>query len=184
MKYYIESHARLNKQPWNRHKMERLTLPDTIIGDDTIVCSGATIYAGTEIGHHCFIGDGASIRENCVIGNYTLIGRNVTIENDTKIGAHVMIQTAAHITGNAVILDHVSIGPEVCMTNAKYMRDDRCTEFKGPMIGAYAQIGGNATILPGVYIAPSVVIGAGTVVLRDITEVKTTWVGNPARKLN
>ena len=160
--------------------MTRLTLPDTIIGDDTIVCSNAVIYAGTTIGHHCFIADGASIREGVTIGHHTLIGRNVTIENDTIIGDHVMIQTAAHITGNCILEDHVFIGPEVCTMNDKYM-GLKPTHLQGPHIRKQAVIGGNATILPGVVIGPHVVIGAGSVVTKDVEE--GTWVGNPLRRL-
>ena len=61
-------------------------LPDTVIGENCIICAHAVIYAGTVLGDRVYIADGANIREGCDIGDDTIIGRYVTVENNTKIG--------------------------------------------------------------------------------------------------
>ena len=105
----------------------------------------------------------------------------VTVECNTKIGKRSKIQTAAHITGDCIIGDDVFVGPEVTTMNDLYM-GARETEMKGPIIEDGALIGGNATLLPGVRIGKNAVVGAGSVVTKDVP-ANEVWVGNPARKI-
>ena len=147
-------------------KIKELTLP-TIIGDGTFIGALCSIYATTQIGKECLIGDLASIREGCSIDDFTIVGRSVTVECNTKIGKYVKIQTACHITADMIIEDYVFFGPEVTTMNDKYMgRIDE--SFNGPHVKRGVRVGGNATILPGVIIGEDAVIGAGAVVTKDI----------------
>ncbi|MHA1777608.1 MAG: N-acetyltransferase [Promethearchaeia archaeon] len=184
-KYTVQEHAILNKQPVygpNSHFAgQERTLPPTEIGEGSIICSQAVVYAGTKIGKKVFVADGASIRENVVIDDMAIIGRMVTVECNTKIGKRSKIQTAAHITGDCIIGDDVFVGPEVTTMNDLYM-GARETEMKGPIIEDGALIGGNATLLPGVRIGKNAVVGAGSVVTKDVP-ANEVWVGNPARKI-
>ncbi len=156
-------------------------LPDTILGEKCIIGANAIVYAGTVLGDRVFVADGANIRENCQIGSDTIIGRNVTVELNTKIGRFCKIQTAAHITGDCVIEDYVFIGPEVCTMNDKYMgASDK--PMLGPHFKDYCRVGANATILAGITIGKYAVVGAGSVVTKDVPDYEV-WVGNPARFL-
>ena len=155
-----------------------LSLP-TIIGDETFIGALCTIYASTQIGKKCFVGDLASIREGCFIDDFTIIGRSVTVECNTKIGKNVKIQTACHITGDMVIEDNVFFGPEVTTMNDKYMGALK-EPFKGPHVKRNAKIGGNATLLPGITIGENSVVGAGSVVTHDVPPYKVV-IGVPAR---
>lgn len=154
-------------------------LPLTKYGKFIIVRRGASIYAGVQIGNYCFIGDNASIRENVTIGDHCIIGRNVTIEPNTWIGNEVVVQTGAHLTGDMIIEDGCFIGPEVCTMNDKYMGLIDI-EMKGPWIMKGASIGGNATLLPGIKVGRGAIVGAGSVVTKDV-KANEIVVGNPAK---
>ena len=183
--YTIQEHVILNKQPvFGPNSLfagQKKELPQTEIGDGSIICTYAVIYAGTKIGKKVFIADGASIRENVVIGDNAMIGRNVTIECNTKIGEGTKIQTAAHITGDCIIGKNCFIGPEATTMNDLYMGAKEI-EMKGPILGDGVLIGANATLLAGVKVGDNSVVGAGSVVTKDVPP-NEVWVGNPAKFL-
>lgn len=151
------------------------------IGYGTLIGTSSIIYGGTEIGNKCFIGDLASIREKCKIHDFVIIGRGTTIEYETEILSNTKIQTSCHLTGNSLIGRYVFFGAEVCTMNDKYM-DTTDYVFKGPTIKDGALIGCNATILPALTIGIDSVIGAGSVVTKDVPD-RQIWVGNPAKYL-
>ena len=181
----IQQDVILNKQPIFGTASEffgqEKVLPDTVLGEQCIICARAVIYAGTVLGDRVFVGDGANIREGCEIGDDTMIGRNVTVECNTKIGKKCRIQTASHVTGDCILEDGVFLGGEVHTMNDKYMgATDR--EMKGPTFKENCRVGGNATILPGVTIGKDSVVGAGSVVTKNVPDGEV-WVGNPAKFL-
>ncbi len=152
------------------------------IAENTLVGTSVIVYCGTKIGKNCLIGDLASIRENCSINDYTIIGSAVTINVNTNIGKYTKIQTACHLTGNMVIEDHVFFGPEVTTMNDMYMGRTDSSEDKrvGPTIKTGARIGSNSTILAKITIGRDAVVGAGSVVTKDVPDAKVA-VGVPAR---
>ncbi len=154
----------------------------TVIGPNVIIGSNVIIYAGCNIKSGAMIADQASIRENCSIGRNTIIGRASTVENNTKIGDLCKIETGAHITGNAIIKKNVFIGPHVTMTNDKYMGKIKNIQLIGPIIESGAKIGANVTILPAVKIGKLAIIGAGSVVTRDVGK-GITVIGVPAKPI-
>ncbi|MCP4762517.1 MAG: N-acetyltransferase [archaeon] len=181
--YTVQSHVILNKKPvYGPNSLfagKEKDLPDTEIGDGSIICSLSVIYAGTTLGKKVFVGDGASIRENVQIGDNCVIGRNVTIECNVKIGNNTKIQTSAHITGDCFIGDDCFIGPEVCMMNDRLM-GMKDIPMVGPTIEDGVLIGGNATIYPGVKIGKKAIISAGSVINRNVPS-NEVWMGNPAK---
>ncbi len=153
----------------------------TKIGDDSTVGALCVLYEGTQIGTKCFIGDLASIREGCFIGDFSIIGRAATVEYNTRIGQYVKIQTACHITGNMIIEDHVFFGPEVTTMNDNNM-DRGQGIFTGPHVKRGALVGGNATLLPGVTLGEECLVGAGSVVTKDIPP-RVLALGIPAKPI-
>jgi len=133
------------------------------------VQEGATIGPGTRVGSFTLIHAGAVVGEGCTIGSHCNI-------HSARLGARVSIQTGCHITRGVVIEDDVFIGPGVVTLNDRQM-DGR---FSFPMICRGARIGGGSVILPGVRIGADSVVGAGSVVTRDVPEAATV-LGNPAR---
>ena len=155
------------------------TLPPMKIGTSTVIGSGVILYAGTHIGKHVLVADMASVRELCRIEDYAIVGRGVLIEYETSVGRYSKIQTGCHITGNMVIEDHVFFGPEVTTMNDKYM-DRTDDKFAGPYVKRGARIGSNATLLPEVVVGKDAVVGAGSVVTKDVPDF-TVVLGIPAR---
>ncbi|MBL0388011.1 N-acetyltransferase [Tumebacillus sp. ITR2] len=152
------------------------------IGSGTRIGQLVSLYTGTVIGENSFVADHASIRENVVIGPGTVIGRAAIVELNTTIGASCTIQTNAYVTGDTTIEDHVFIGPCVSMSNDKYMGAQPYS-LAGPTIRSGAKIGNNATLLPGVVIGKLAIVGAGSVVTRDVPD-QTVVVGVPAALLD
>lgn len=179
----IGSHCVLGIQKSGNQQMRKSDVlqPNLTVQSNTKIGNHVTIYAGTTIKEEVFIADHASIRENTTIGNKTIIGRSAIIELNTTIGSHCTIQTLAYVTGDTVLEDHVFLGPCVSMSNDKYM-GERPYELKGPYIKKGAKIGNNSTLLPGIIIGQNSIVGAGSVVTKDVEDNEIV-VGVPAKKL-
>ena len=132
------------------------------------------------------IGDGTTIWQYCVVLGKARIGKNcninfnVFIENDVVIGNNVTIKPGVQIWDGLRIKDKVFIGPNVTFTNDLLPRSKLYPErFENTMIREGASIGANATILAGISIGEYAMIGAGSVVTKNIPPF-TLWFGNPA----
>ncbi|MDF2187066.1 acyltransferase [Paraflavitalea sp. CAU 1676] len=136
---------------------------DVVFGEQVKVVNPVNLY-GCSIGNQCFIGPFVEIQKDVVIGDrtkiqsHTFVCELVTIGSDCFIGHGVMFINDLFSGG----------GPA---------RGDK-SKWKSTSIGNNVSIGSNATILP-ISICDGVVIGAGSVVTRDITE-PGVYVGNPA----
>jgi len=135
-------------------------------------------------------GEGVTVVEpsnlyGCIIGDEVFVGPFVEIQKGVKIGVRTRVQS------HAFICELVSIGKDCFISHgAKFINDpfsiggpargDR-SQWKDTVVGDRVSIGTNATIMP-VSICDDVVIGAGAVVTKDITE-SGTYAGNPARKM-
>ena len=133
------------------------------------------------------IGEGTQIWQFCVILKDVVIGKNcnincqVFIENDVIIGDDVTIKPGVQIWDGLRIASKVFIGPNVTFTNDIVPRSKQYPEkFEQTIIEEGASIGANATILAGNTIGEYAVVGAGSVVTKDIPPY-TLWYGNPAR---
>lgn len=172
----------LGKTPSFNSKMRRKTEKDLgplIIADHVIVGCNSVIYREVKIDTGVLIGDLASIREKVTIGEDSIIGRNTMVETNTKIGKLVTIQTGSYITADMVIEDEVFIGPCCSSSNDKYMGKGNF-KHQGPVIKRGAKIGNNATLLPAVTIGENAIVGAGSVITKDVPANKII-VGNPGR---
>lgn len=119
------------------------------------------------------------------IGNNSFVGPFVEIQKDVKIGANTKVQSHSFICELVTIGDGCFIGHGVMFINDLFSkggpaRGDKSL-WKSTTIGDNVSIGSNATILP-VKICDNVVIGAGSVVTKNIEE-PGVYVGNPAKKV-
>jgi acetyltransferase-like isoleucine patch superfamily enzyme len=135
-------------------------------GDNVKVVEPSNIYE-SEIGNNCFIGPFVEIQKGVLIGN------------NTKIQSHAFICELVSIGDNCFI-SHGAMFINDTFTSGGPAGGDQ-TKWKKTKIGNHVSIGTNATVLP-VEICDNVVIGAGSVVTKNITE-PGTYVGNPARKI-
>jgi acetyltransferase-like isoleucine patch superfamily enzyme len=123
--------------------------------------------------YECRLGD------NCFIGPFVEIQKEVTIGNNCKIQSHSFICELVTI-GNNCFIGHGVVFLNDLFTEGSPAGGDR-SKWKRTRIGNNVSIGSNATILP-VEICDGAVIGAGSVVTKDILE-KGKYAGNPARKI-
>jgi acetyltransferase-like isoleucine patch superfamily enzyme len=182
----VLEHAVVGKQPSlsPRSTAKREPLPPAVIGDGTIVSTGAIVFAGSRIGARVILGDQSCVRERVTIGDDVVLGRGSLIENDTTVGALTKIQADAYITAYSTLEERVFIAPCVVTTNDNLMgRTERRHELiAGPTIRRGARVGGGAILCPGIEIGEEAFVGAGAVVTRDVPPRKVV-VGSPARVL-
>ena len=125
----------------------------------------------------------------CTIGDGTTIGPFVEIQANVIVGALCKISSHSFLCSGVQLADEVFIGHGVMFTNDRFPRatsadgrskggdDWLCEPTK---VGRRAAIGSGATILPGVEIGANAIVGAGSVVTRDVP-ADTVVAGNPAR---
>ena len=133
------------------------------------------------------VGDNTKIWQFCVVLKNAVIGSNCNInahcliENDVVIGENVTIKCGVYLWDGITIEDNVFIGPNVTFTNDKYPRSKQYPEaFQRTVIKRGASIGAASVILGGITIGEKALIGAGSVVTKDIPP-NTLWYGNPAK---
>ena len=130
------------------------------------------------------IGVDSKIGKGCYL---TARGGSITIGNGFRCNMEVILN--ADIGGNLVIGNNCLIGPRVLIRTANHVYEnsnilirEQGHSFSDIKIGNDVWIGANAIILPGVSIGDGAVIGAGSIVTRDVSEY-TVAAGNPAKFL-
>lgn len=160
--------------------LDELTIKDRY--KDAQIRSGTIIYSGSTIGKGFITGHNAIIRENNRIGDNVLVGVNSYLGPGNKIGNNVRIHTSCFLEG-VTLEDNVIIAPHVVFTNDPYPPCKECSEkVGGAHVGEGTVIGANATVLPGIEIGKNCLIGAGSVVTKNIQD-NTVAVGNPAQRI-
>ncbi len=134
-----------------------------IIGEQTKIWHFSHIIKGTKIGNNCVIG------QNCMIGPDVIIGNGCKVQNNVSVY-------------NVTLEDDVFIGPSVVFTNVNNPRAfiNRMNESKSILVKKGSSIGANATIICGHIVGKYALIGAGSVVTKDIPDFALV-VGNAAR---
>jgi len=141
------------------------------------------IFPAVQIGERTRIGNFVMIRSDSVIGEDCTIGSYVDIEGEVVIGSHVSLQSGVYVTRGVIIEDDVFCGPRVITMNDKrivHRRPNLTWDRAAPRILRAARVGGGSVLLPGVTIGENAMVGAGSVVTRDVPD-RAVVVGNPAR---
>ena len=152
---------------------QQLIAPDVKLGRDVRIFGFVNLYG-------------------CEIGDQTKIGSFVEIQKNARIGARCKISSHTFICEGVTVEENVFIGHGVTFINDKY---PRATNHNGELkteadwscevtlVKRGASIGSGVTVLGGVTIGENAVVGAGSVVTKDVPP-NTTVAGNPARLLN
>lgn len=138
-------------------------------------CMNKNVPENTKIWQFCVIFPDCTIGENCNIC------ANSLVENKVKIGNNVTIKSGVQLWDGVTVEDDVFIGPNVTFTNNRFPRSKQfLTEDHKTYICKGASLGANTTVVAGVTIGERAMIGAGSVVTKDIP-AHSVWYGNPAR---
>jgi UDP-2-acetamido-3-amino-2,3-dideoxy-glucuronate N-acetyltransferase len=155
-----------------------MSFTNSNIHPSAIIDDGAQIGEGTRVWHFCHLMPKSKVGKNCILG------QNVFIDNDVVVGNGVKVQNNVSIYKGVLIEDDVFLGPSMVFTNVINPRSfiERKNEFKKTIIRKGATIGANSTILCGVEIGSYAMIGAGTMVVSNVSPYGLV-VGNPARQI-
>lgn len=146
--------------------IKKIKIVNTDFGENVTVVEPVNIY-------------GCSIGDDCFIGPFVEIQKDVFIGSKTKIQSHSFICELVTI-GNNCFISHGVMFINDLFTSGGPAGGDK-TKWGKTVVGDYVSIGTNSTVLP-VSICNNVIIGAGSVVTKDITE-PGFYAGNPARKI-
>ncbi len=154
-----------------------------------IIHPTAEVSEQAEIGEGTYIWHQAQVREGVLIGHNCILSKGVYIDSGVALGDNVKVQNYVSIYHGVTIEDGVFCGPHCVFTNDKRPRainadgslkaaDD--WELVPTLVKRGASIGANAVIVCGVTVGEWAMIGAGSVVSRDVPDYGLVW-GNPAR---
>ncbi|HSW94131.1 MAG TPA: acyltransferase [Gammaproteobacteria bacterium] len=149
--------------------------PSATIHSHALIEKDVVIGANTRVWAFAHILPGVNIGANCNICDHTLI------ENGVTLGDRVTVKSGVYIWTGVIVENDVFIGPCVAFTNDKRPRSQQhLAEYPKTLLQEGCSIGANATILPGVTLGKWSMIGAGSVVTKDVPAHALVF-GNPAR---
>ncbi len=151
---------------------------DYLAHDTAIIDPGCVIGSGTRIWHFCHI------MPDCVIGMHCSLGQNVVVMPEVVLGNNVKVQNNVSIYTGVICEDDVFLGPSMVFTNVINPRSAivRKHEYRKTLVKKGASIGANATIICGNTIGEYALIGAGTVITKEVKPYALV-VGNPGRQV-
>ena len=148
------------------------------IHPSSFVDEGSIIGNGTKVWHF------SHIMKNAEIGKDCNIGQNVVISPDVKIGNNVKIQNNVSVYSGVICEDNVFLGPSMVFTNVINPRSEinRRDKYQKTFVKYGSTIGANATIVCGVTIGEYSLVGAGSVITKDVLPYSLV-VGNPGKQI-
>lgn len=151
-------------------------MKDYFVHESSYVDEPCEIGEGTKIWHFSHLMSG------CIVGKNCNIGQNVVISPQVKLGDNVKIQNNVSVYTGVVCEDDVFLGPSCVFTNVINPRShiNRKSEYRQTLLKRGSSVGANSTIVCGHTIGKYALIGAGSVVTKDVPDYALVK-GNPAR---
>jgi len=146
------------------------------VHETAIIDEGASIGEGSKIWHF------SHIMKDATLGLKCNVGQNVVIMPGVKLGNNVKVQNNVSIYTGVNCEDDVFLGPSMVFTNVINPRSAivRKDEYKPTLVKKGASIGANATIVCGITIGEFALIGAGSVITKNVLPFELVY-GNPAK---
>ena len=151
--------------------------PSLEIGSRSLIRSHSVFYNGSKFGDELTTGHRVTVRENTIAGNNLQIGTLSDIQGDCLIGDYVRFHSSVHVGKESQIEDFVWVFPYVVLTNDPHPPSELRL---GVTLKTYAVIATHSTILPGVIVGSGALVGAHSLVAKDVVE-HTVVSGVPAR---
>ncbi len=148
------------------------------VHETAVIDENVQLQEGVRIWHFSHVSRGACI------GARSVLGQNVFVGQGVQIGSGVKIQNNVSVYAGVTIEDNAFLGPSCVFTNVLTPRAhvERKDEFAATTVRRGTTIGANATILCGHELGEYALIGAGSVVTKDVAP-HAVVVGNPARRI-
>lgn len=162
------------------HCLLGLNEKELIVGRDARIRSHSVIYGGSNYGDGLETGHSVHLREGVIAGRNLRVGTLSDLQGDTKIGDFNRFHSNVHIGKYSTIGSFTWIFPYCVLTNDPHPPSE--DGLVGPTVEDFALITTHCTILPGVRVGRASMVGAGSVVVRDVPE-GTLVLGNPATVL-
>lgn len=152
-----------------------------VLGRGARLRSGTVVYAGSRIGHGFQTGHHVVVREECEIGDDVRVWTGTVIDYGCVLGDRVKVHAGCYVAQYSRIGADAFLAPGVRFANDLYPGyEASAAAMAGPDIGPGAQLGVNVTVLPYVRVGAGSIVGAGSVVTRDVPPFVVAY-GNPAR---
>lgn len=158
------------KKPFWHHQTAEVSL-QAKIGQGTKIWQNSQILGKAQIGKNCVVG------HNCLVGSQAKLGNGVKLESNIDVWDLVTLE------------DYVFVGPSVVFTNdpnprAKYPKKQypQYGQWQPTLVKKCASIGANATIICGYTIGQEALVGAGSVITKDVPDY-ALMVGVPAKQI-
>jgi acetyltransferase-like isoleucine patch superfamily enzyme len=154
-----------------------MTIDQGYYAHPTAIVESEVIGEGTKIWHFAHVRQGSKIGKDCNIG------KSVYVDIGTEIGNNVKIQNFVSVYRGVTIEDDVFVGPSATFTNDLYPRAFIWDEehVVPTLISKGASIGANATLVCGITVGEYAMIGAGSLVAKDVPP-NALILGNPGRQ--
>jgi len=158
---------------------------DFTYGDDLSLGEYVIVEPNVKVGNGVKIGHRVTLKSGTMVGDNSIIDDHCITTGACVVGNHVNVRTGAIISKATIIEDYCFIGPGVITNHTKHVshgREDKISERQLLTYICFGSIvGSQASILAGVSIGSQVIVGGGTVVVKDL-EGKGVYVGSPAKR--
>lgn len=152
--------------------------PPTIINANSLIRSHCIIYAGSEFGEGLITGHRATVREKAQFGKNCLISTLVDVQGNCEVGNYSRLYSNVHVSELTKLGDYVFIFPFTIFTNDPQPASDN---LLGSIVGDFSIITVHCSVLPGVKVGSNCLVGANSVVSRDLEDYSFA-IGSPAKK--
>lgn len=153
--------------------------PECKIGDNSMIRSHCIIYAGSSFGEGLITGHRATVREGARFGAHCLISTLVDVQGKCTVGNYSRLYSNVHLGEKTALGDYVFVYPYTVFTNDPLPPSG---QMSGSTVGDYSIITVHCSVLPGVKIGTHCLVGANSVISRDIEDYSFA-IGSPAKKL-